>query len=290
MTRIVLTGANGLLGYDVARLLAEAGDEVICLGRSRPAIDHPGVNLIEVDLPGPLPLRSLPERIDAVVHLAQSERFGEFPEGADAVFSVNVATPVALLDWARRAGASAFVHASSGGVYGGGPRPFVETDPLTIGGKIAFYLSTKLTAEKLAEAYQPYFAVSALRFFFIYGARQRASMLMPRLVASVREGRAIMLQGDRGIAINPVHSLDAAKAVIAAVRKKPNGVYNIAGPEVARIRDIGEILARHLGRDAVFETQKDAIPNDLVGDITRMKADLHTPAISLVDGLREMCA
>jgi nucleoside-diphosphate-sugar epimerase len=287
MVRVLVTGANGLLGYEVARHLVETGDEAICIGRTRPNL--PGAGFIEADLNRPLPVAALPDRVDAVAHLAQSERFSEFPEGVESVFAVNVATPVALLDWARRAGAGAFVHASSGGVYGGGPKPFAETDPLTIGGKIAFYLSTKRAIEQLAEAYQPLFPVCALRFFFVSGARQRASMLMPRLAASVREGRALTLQGERGMALNPIHASDAARAVIGAIRNKARGIYNVGGAEIARIRDIGKILGRHLGKAPLFEIQKDAIPNDLVGDIARMKADLHIPAVSLNDGLREMC-
>jgi nucleoside-diphosphate-sugar epimerase len=232
---------------------------------------------------------SLPKHADAIVHLAQSERFNEFPEGADGVFAVNVSTPVVLLDWARHTGVGSFVHASSGGLYGGGPKPFVETDPLTIGGRIAFYLSTKRATERLAESYSAHFAVAALRFFFIFGARQKAHMLMPRLVASVREGRPLTLQGERGMAINPIHSSDAAKAVVAAVRTRAKGVYNVAGPDVVRIRDIGEILGRHLGQAPRFERQTGVVPNDLVADISRMRTDLHAPEVSLADGLKEMC-
>jgi UDP-glucose 4-epimerase len=289
MARVLITGANGLLGYEVARQLTQTGDEAICIGRTRPDIEHVGITFIEADLGQPLAVSRLPYRIDAVAHLAQSERFNEFPEGVGAVFAVNVAAPASLLEWARRAGAGAFVHASSGGVYGGGPKPFVETDPLAISGKLAFYLSTKRATEQLAEAYQPFFAVSALRYFFIYGTRQRANMLMPRLTASVREGRALTLQGERGMALNPIHASDAAKAVIGAIRNKARGIYNVGGAETARIRDIGEILGRHLGKAPVFETQKDVVPNDLVGDIGRMKADLHRPTVTLHEGLREMC-
>ena len=288
MARIVLTGANGLLGQEVVRLLAEAGDEAICIGRHPSGIEGRRVTFVEADLTRGLSAKALPERADAVVHLAQSERFNEFPEGADAVFAINVAAPAFLLDWARRAGVTAFVHASSGGLYGGGPKPFVETDPLIIGGRIAFYLSTKRATEQLAEPYQGLFAVAALRFFFIYGARQRPHMLMPRLAASVRDGHALTLQGERGMAINPIHARDAAHSVVAAVRRQATGVYNVAGPDVASIRDIGESLGRHLGRAPLFDVQRDVAPNNLVADIERMRKDLHVPKIALDDGLREM--
>lgn len=289
MARVLLTGANGLLGHEVARLLSESGDEVVALGRKACEIQSSSTDFIEADLTQPLQTSTLPHRCDAVVHLAQCERFNDFPNGARDVFAVNVAAPMALLDWARGADVRAFVHASSGGLYGGGAMPFKEDDALNFGGRLAYYLSTKRATEVLAAAYQDQFAVSALRFFFIYGARQRAHMLMPRLIASVREGRALTLHGDDGMALNPVQAYDAAAAVMAAMRAGKRGVYNIGGPETVRIRDIGEAIGQLLGRAPQFDVAGDA-PNDLVGDITRMRTELHAPTIGLREGLREMCA
>lgn len=289
MSAIILTGANGLLGHEVLKLYAEAGDDVYCLCRSRPEVEGANVHFIETDLSRALDTTRLPDSADAVVHLAQCEKFNDFPDSTGEVFAVNVAAPVTLLDWARNAGVSAFVHASSGGLYRGGDKPLRETDPTNLEGRLAFYLSTKLATENLAAAYSGQFSVAALRFFFIYGPRQRAQMLMPRLVGNVREGRPLMLQGDKGLCINPVHAIDAARAVLASVEKRTQGVVNIAGPETVSIRDIGQILGQHLGTSARFETQPDAKPTNLIADITRMQAELHDPTIRPVDGLREMC-
>ncbi|MBY0422925.1 MAG: NAD(P)-dependent oxidoreductase, partial [Parvularculaceae bacterium] len=180
----------------------------------------------------------------------------------------------------------AFAHASSGGLYGGGIQPIDETAPLAIAGRLKHYLSTKRAAELLADAYDGHFSVCALRYFFIYGAGQKPHMLMPRLAASVREGRALTLQGSDGMRMNPVHVADAAAATVAALKTSARGVVNIAGPETVSIRDIGTILGRALGRAPVFETTAGA-PSDLVADIANMRATLGAPKITPESGLAD---
>lgn len=286
MATVVLTGASGLLGGETARLLAEDGDEVICLGRTAPHV--PGATFVEHDLASPLPLSRLPARADGVIHLAQSEKFNGFPEGAADVFAVNIATPAALLDWARGAAVGSFVHASSGGVYGGGAGPIAEDAPVRLEGPLKHYLSTKRAAELLADAYQAQFPVAALRYFFIYGARQRVTMLMPRLVDNVRAGRPLTLQGENGMAFNPVHVTDAARATIAALRKRARGAFNIAGPQTVTIRSVGETIGALLGVTPLFQGAEGR-PNDLIADTARMRTELHAPAVSVRDGLAEIC-
>ena len=269
MARVVITGANGLLGHEVVRLLVEAGDEAVCIGRSPPQITDDAVQFVAADLNHPL-------------------RGADLPARADAVFAVNVSATAALLDWARGAQVGAFVHASSGGLYAGGDAPLSETAPLAIAGPLAFYLSTKRAAEMLADAYTGQFAVAALRYFFIYGPRQRATMLVPRLIASVRDGRALTLQGADGMRLNPVFVIDAAIATVAAMRAKLTGVVNIAGPDVVSIRGIGAAIGALVGRAPAFETN-DGAPKHLVADITRMRKELGAPTTSFAAGLKEMC-
>ena len=116
LMRVLVTGANGFVGR---RLLEthSGGHELVALARTR-GPELPGVEWIEHDLVEPLADARLPDRIDAVIHLAQSRRYREFPEGARDVFEVNTRSTFELLEYARRAGARSFVFASTGGVYG----------------------------------------------------------------------------------------------------------------------------------------------------------------------------
>lgn len=288
MSRVVVTGANGLVGNEVARLLARGGNEVVCVGRQPPDISDAGVRFVEADLSQPLDRSSLPDSADSVIHLAQSPRFTEFPEGARDMFAVNVETPVALLDWARNAGVKSFAHASSGGVYGSGPTAFKESDPLQIPPRLAFYLSTKRCVEELGKAYQEFFSVTALRYFFVYGPRQRQTMLLSRLVTNVREGKPITLQGPDGMLLNPIHVYDAAAAAIAAVTNKASGIFNVAGPDVVNLRTIAETIGKHVGRSPVFQSVE-GTPGHLIADTQHMRACLCAPTINVSAGLKELC-
>jgi UDP-glucose 4-epimerase len=288
MSIILLTGYSGLLGGALLKQLVAGEHEVVCLGR-QPVPSHKHVRHVACDLYKEIPTAHLPTRADAIIHLAQGDGHGNFPEQAGQVFRVNVAATAQLLDWGRAAGIRHFIHASTGGVYGGGEHAFREKDELSLAGPLGYYLSTKRAAELLAAAYEGTFIPVALRYFFIYGAAQKSNMLMPRLVASVREGRAIKLAGQDGIKINPIHANDAATATQAALGTTQGGIFNVAGPDALTLRDIGGAIGTALGRRAIFETDLKQTPRHLLADITSMRETLGAPRTHFSDGIKELC-
>jgi nucleoside-diphosphate-sugar epimerase len=224
------------------------------------------------------PLTGLPERVDAVVHLAQSRRYREFPEGADDVLAVNVAATAALADYARRAGARTFVLASTGGVYGFGNRPAREDDPVA---PIGFYQASKYAAEVLLAPYAEYFTTVILRPFFVYGPTQRG-MLIASLAQRILAGEIVTGPGPR---MNPIHVDDAARAIESSVKLEESTVINVAGDEVVTVSDLARGLAGAAGVEPTIEEGEPA--GDLVADTTRMRELLGvTPQVSLADGLR----
>ena len=126
-----------------------------------------------------------------------------------------------------------------------------------------------------------------LRFFFVYGPGQRESMLIPRLIRSVEEGRPITMRGSNGIRINPIHVRDAARCVDFALKLDDSQKINVAGSEEVTIREMGECIGHLLGKRPVLEHQ-DVKPRHLVGDIERMCRLLGPPTISLKEGLTEL--
>jgi nucleoside-diphosphate-sugar epimerase len=287
MRATLLTGYGGLLGRAVLSRLVDT-DHVFCLGRTAPPA-HPRIEHIEADLATGSFVPRLPASAQRVIHLAQADGYDAFPEQADQVFAVNVASVSHLLSWARRAGVRQFVHASTGGLYGTGPQPFAETDEVRIGGRLAHYAATKRSAELLADAFRPFFHVSALRYFFIYGRGQRGHMLMPRLVASVREGRPITLAGADGIRVNPIHVDDAAGLTLAAAALDRSELFNIGGSEVLSLREVGELIGKALGTSARFTVDQVAVPGHVVGDVQKMTTQLGAARIRFADGIRDMC-
>ncbi|MBF0418489.1 MAG: NAD(P)-dependent oxidoreductase [Magnetococcales bacterium] len=286
MARILISGAAGFLGGALVRHLAGSHD-VWCLAR-RPGPKLQGVTWVPHDLAcGRLP-EGLPDRIDAIAHLAQSKRFREFPDGAADMMAVNVAAPLYLADWARQAGARTFVYASTGGVYAPSEAALSESDRVEAVGPLAFYCASKLAAEMLLSPFGDSFAVVVLRPFFIYGPSQPADMLMPRLVQRIRNGEPLTLQGSEGMRFNPIHVEDAARLTALALNLERGTVLNLAGPEVTTLKRVGETLAAGLGVAPLFITEQGKTPPHLVADTHAMTQTLGNPAIGLEAGLASL--
>jgi len=240
----------------------------------------------QLDLSRPLNESVLPERVDAVIYLAQSDRFRDFPDGAADMFAVNCAGPAAMLDYARRAGARNFVLASTGGIYAPSADPIAEDGALVA--PMGYYPASKRAAELAALAYSGLMNVAILRFFFIYGPGQKRHMLIPRLIDSVREGRVIALQGESGLRLNPVHVHDAARAAAVAAQLDHSTTLNIAGPDVMTIRAMAEAIGKASGREPLFEFERATPAADLVADIGAMTRLLGPPAARFADGIGEL--
>jgi nucleoside-diphosphate-sugar epimerase len=279
--RIVLTGATGFVGSHLLLHLAKS-HEVFALTRSTPTARSKGVTWVQQDLAEPL--SGLPEQVDAVVHLAQSKRYREFPEGAPDMFDINVQSTFRLLEYARAAEASSFVLASTGGVYGGGPEPFREDDPKRITG---FYPASKWSGEALAAGYESALATVILRFFFAYGPGQ-TGMLVPNLIEKVRSGDELTVQGDEGLRINPIHVRDAIEVFEPAMSLGRSDIFNVAGEETVSIRGLIGVIEEALGVEAVIR-RTEGEQEDLLGANKKMKDVLGvTPQVSLAEGIRSM--
>jgi len=277
---VLVTGGTGLLGRAVLERLAGSA-RLVAL--HRPGGDPPALDRVEwvaQDLAAPL-RDDLPARVDAVLHLAQSRRHRDFPDGAVDTFEVNAAATVRLLDWCRRAGGRRFVHASSGAVYAPGPTPLREDQPPA---PPSFYGETKLAAERAVRAFGDCFDVAILRFFFVHGPLQDPGAFIPGLAARVRDGEPIQLRGPEGMRCNPIAVEDAAAAVEAAWRvEQPAGVVNVAGTEAVTLRALGERIGALLGVEPRFAEQPAG--EDLVADVTHMHARLGRPRVGLDEAL-----
>lgn len=280
---VLVTGGTGLLGQAVLPLLTRRGD-VAALHRpgTEPQAVN-GVRWIEQDLASPLSA-TLPDRIEAVLHLAQSPRYREFPDGAVDVIAVNTMATTRLLDYCRSAGGETFVYASSGAVTGAGPAPMTEDAPQASGN---LYTVSKAAGEQVVAQFRSILRAHALRYFFIYGPGQRG-MMMPGIIERVAAGQAVTLAGDDGIRLNPVYVDDAAHATVAALDLEKSATINVAGPETVTIRRIAELAGRELGVEPRFENGPGQA--DFVASIERMSDLLLAPATTPSQGLERMVA
>jgi UDP-glucose 4-epimerase len=283
---VLVTGANGLLGRSVVTQLVLT-HKVYALVNTLPKNPLPGIYYLSVNFSGIWDLDVLPQKVHAIIHLAQSAHFRDIPERALEVFQVNIASTARLLDYAWRVGAERFIYASSGGVYSGGDQTFRETSPVIRPDTLGYYLGSKVSCEALVSSYIRFMKIMVLRFFFIYGRGQNRTMLIPRLIDNIRDGRPISIQGQNGLRLNPIHVSDAAAAVIAALKSENSSIYNVAGPQVLSLRELCSEIAVIVGKPASFETAFGE-PSDVVGDITMMSANLHTPLVHLGAGLKDL--
>lgn len=284
---ILVTGAGGLLGSEVVQGLVARGARVTALVREWRGPQPRTHACVPVDLGGPWDRSRLPSSLDVVIHLAQSNRFRDFPAGADDLFGVNVGTVWRLLDHAREAGATQFIYASSGGVYAAGVGHVAENSPIQGPEKLGAYLGSKMCGEILVQSYARFMATTIVRPFFIYGPGQKRAMLIPRLFDRVKDGEPIQLQGAEGIRINPIHVRDAALAMLAAVERPLSAAVNLAGPETLSIRGVAEGFAAFLGRTPRFEPIG-GVPHDLVADISFMQRHLHDPRYRLLESIPDL--
>lgn len=254
--KVLLTGASGFVAQHLVPALAEEHDVV--------ALTHDGTRVpargefetLVVDLRR-VEDAELPA-VDAIVHLAQANV--PFPDGARDLFAVNTASTVALLEHARASGASHFVYASSASVYGFGERPWTEDD---VPASTDFYSATKLAAERFVGAHAQFFGTTIMRLVAPFGPGQRNRMI-PRLIDSVREGRAITLNEGGRPRMNPIFVDDVVALVAAAIETDGHHLVNVSGPDAVSIRELGETIGDVLGREPVFESGTGTAPGDIV--------------------------
>lgn len=278
--KILITGATGFIGNHLVRLLL-ARHEIFALARKRPKSDFLNqAHWIEQDLTQPLDYSRLPKQIDAVIHLAQSKFYRQFPEQAPDIFAVNIHSTFQLLEYARRAGAECFIFASTGGVYGYSYEKFVETDPVS---PLNFYLSSKYSAELLIANYQPLFHTVVFRFFFVYGPGQRG-MLIPNLLGKVQRGEPVVIEGNPGLRINPTYVEDAVQVFEPALQLSTSALFNVAGNEVINLTSLVELMEQVSGKKASIQHTEANPGGDLIGNNERMKEVL---GIQLETSLRQ---
>jgi nucleoside-diphosphate-sugar epimerase len=282
MRKILITGATGLVGRHLVERLVD-DSHIVVVGRNNPNLEN--VEWIEHDLSQPFNPNCSQKDIDTLIYMAQSQYFREFPHKALDIFHVNTVSMLYFLNYAREIGVRNFVYASSGGVYGHGGDGFSEDIEIPASGNLGFYLSTKLCSEILAENYRQYMNVVLLRFFFLYGKGQKRSMLIPRLVDNIRAGNPITLQGEDGILINPTHVSDAVEAINASLTLNKGGIFNIGGPDILSLREICNVIGNRVGKIPHFEIDMNKKPNNLIGDISKMKRYLWNPGVNFERGI-----
>lgn len=289
--KILITGSNGLIGHELVNTLSKNEDIqlfLICRNDLENSYTNKNVNIIIADLEYDDFISKLPKEIDVIFHFAQSNYFRNFPDNAINLYKVNTLSTLYLLDYARSAGCSKFIYASTGGIYGYGENIFSEEHNIIYHNEIGFYQTSKLNSEVLVENYEKFYSTIILRFFFVYGKRQRIDMLIPRLIGKVNNNENITLNGKNGIKINPIYVDDAVAAIINCLDLTGNFKINIAGNEILSIKEITSIIGKYLNKIPSYEIIQSEINKDLVANIDKMKNMLNYTPKSFTEQIKNM--
>ena len=286
MSRVVVTGAAGFIGSHLVQALARRGDEVIGIDNFDPFYPRAEKerNLAETGADFRLHELSITDR-DAIervltpetvlVHLAG--RAGVRPSLADPVgyAVVNVTGTATVLEAARAVGLERIVFASSSSVYGDTTSPpFRESAPAT--DPVSPYAATKRAGELLIQSLAPIagFRAAALRFFTVFGPRQRPDLAIHAFARRMTAGEPITLFGDGSQSRDYTYCDDITNGVVAAVdwtAAAPPGleIFNLGGSRPVALRD----LVSELSAVLAIEPQIRWAPMQ-PGDVQHTWADL----------------
>ena len=285
MSKILVTGAAGFIGFHVSRLLLERGDQVIgldslndyydvSLKRSRLSLleDAKGFQFVQLDLVERERVADwfAKERPEKVVHLAAQAGVRYSLTHPHVYVNSNLVAFVNVLEGCRQQQIGHLVYASSSSVYGGNTKlPFSVED--NVDHPVSLYAATKKANELLAHTYSHLFRLptTGLRFFTVYGPWGRPDMAIFLFTQSILEGRPIDVFNSGRMQRDFTYIDDVADAVVRVLDRAaeadphwtsdapaagssdaPYRIYNVGNRHPVQLLDLIEILERHLGRKA----------------------------------------
>jgi UDP-glucuronate 4-epimerase len=305
MSRMLVTGVAGFIGSHLGERLVADGHEVLgvdCFsshyGRNQKELNltglkgQPRFEFVELDL-ARQPILDLFEDVTVAFHLAARpgvrDSWSDFADYVEA----NIVGSRAVFD-AAAATQTRVVYASSSSVYGDSPvLPLSEGQPLH---PISPYGASKVMTEVLAGAYGSSYGLDAigLRYFTVYGPRQRPDMGLARFIEAFVGGEPLPLYGDGLQRRDMTYVGDVVQATLAAgERGRPGSVYNVASGSPRPLLEILGELAEVLGLPlrVAHEGPKPGDVRDTWGDITLASEDLgYSPSVALREGLARQAA
>jgi UDP-glucuronate 4-epimerase len=304
--RVLVTGGAGFIGSHVSERLLRDGHEVAILDDLNDfySPELKVSNLLAVRKAGVLRFyegdirdQDLVRRVfqehqpHAVIHLAA--RAGVRPSLEQALLyeSVNVRGTLVLLEESRAYGVNKFVFASSSSVYGIADRvPFNEEESLNL--PISPYAATKLAGEKLCFTYSHLYdlSVACLRFFTVYGPRQRPDLAIRKFTERIDRGRPIPVFGDGSSSRDYTYIDDIVEGVMAALFYPGRyDIFNLGNSSPIDLLGLIRLIESQLGRPAKLNWEA-AQPGDMpvtFADISKARRLLgYQPRISIAEGIQ----
>jgi UDP-glucuronate 4-epimerase len=284
---VLVTGGAGFIGSHLVERLLGEGHGIVCLDNFDDFYDpalkrrnlarasqNPGFKLVEGDLRDEKLLGRIfeKEKIDWVAHLAARAGVRPSIQNPALYADVNIRGTVCLLEACQQHGVRRFIFASSSSVYGNSSRvPFSEDDP--VNRPISPYAATKKAGELLCHAYHHLYGmdIACLRYFTVYGPRQRPEMAIHHFTRSILEGRKISLFGDGSSRRDYTYVEDIIEGTLGAFSRE-NGfqIYNLGESQTISLSELIREIEGQAGKKAILEY----LPEQ-PGDVKQTYADIR---------------
>ncbi|MDX9702728.1 MAG: GDP-mannose 4,6-dehydratase [Candidatus Auribacterota bacterium] len=305
--KILVTGGAGFIGSHLTQRLLDQGHSVCCIDNfntyydpkikrenCKPFLNHPNYRLYELDIQFFDQLKPIffKENFESVVHLAARAGVRPSIQDPDLYNRVNVIGTTNLLDLARHTGVRQFIFGSSSSVYGINSKvPFSEND--RIDRPISQYAATKIAGEMMCHVYHNLYNIhiTSLRFFTVYGPRQRPEMAIHKFAEKIYNGESIPFFGDGTSLRDYTFIDDIVSGVVSAIEKNyPYEVFNLGNSNTISLRELVSLIEQNLGKKAnlkIMDNQLGDVPITYA-DISRSKEKLgYQPKTDIKDGIRK---
>ena len=312
---ILVTGAAGFIGSHAAEALVQRGYHVVGVDNfcdfydrswkemnlrsvashasgGEHAVDVEEIDITDGDAIDRLVARTKPV---AILHLAAMAGVRPSIEQPAYYARVNVEGTTHLLQAAVKHGVRKFLFASSSSVYGNlGRVPFSENDP--VAEPISPYAATKRSGELLCYTFWHLYKlpVFCLRFFTVYGPRQRPDLAIHKFTRLISNGQPVPVFGDGSTSRDYTFVDDIVGGILASLDKCDRyRIYNLGGSDPVTLSHLLSELERAIGKQAIID-RRPAQPGDVertYADLTRSTSELgYRPRTSLSEGLRKFVA
>lgn len=306
--RLLVTGIAGFIGSHLTERLVARGHEVTGLDNFDAFYERSvkEANLAAVGknrvIEGDILDAALLDRVlgsaryDSIVHLAALAGVSPSLKEPARYLRVNVEGTQLVVDAALRHGVRRVVFASSSSVYGANTKvPFHEDD--RIDDPVSPYAASKRSAELALRAavYTTGVDVAALRYFTVYGPRQRPDMAIHKFTRAVLRDEPVLLRGGGETSRDYTFIDDIVDGTIGAIERQRPGfrAYNLGGSHATRLDELVAAIGRAVGKEprveVVAEMRGDV--QHTLADVTRAREELgYNPKIGLEEGLRRFVA
>ncbi|ELC8456921.1 GDP-mannose 4,6-dehydratase [Clostridium perfringens] len=318
MRTILVTGGAGFIGSHLSERLLKEGNRVLVIDSFNnyydPAIKRNNVEevkktciennislnnykVFEGDIRDNEFLKEVfCNKIDSIMHLAAMAGVRPSIEDPSLYYDVNITGTVNLLERCRETGVKQFVFASSSSVYGNNEKvPFAESD--RVDNPISPYAATKKSGELLCHTYHHLFNmnISCLRFFTVYGPRQRPDLAINKFTSLILEDKEIPFYGDGSTSRDYTYVEDIVDGIVRSINyintdEKIFEIFNIGGDKTVSLIEMVETIEEVLGKKAKLNR----LPMQ-PGDVNRTCADIkyssetigYNPKINFKEGIKK---